>query len=175
MNPIIRLRSEDFGIEQGSRGAILANQIKGLSVALFWSPGCRICTQLEPQYRTLPQMFKNIKFLMLNINENKNIIEMGRQTIAPIEFVPYIVFYVNGRPFLQYDDELQFDKLIHFIRYAVKLVETKKSFVDKGAKIESDIPKYTIAKPYAEFKCNDEGFCYLSYSDAYGKNAPGGK
>jgi thiol-disulfide isomerase/thioredoxin len=171
MNPIIKLRTEDFSIEQGSRGAVLATHIKGLSLAMFWSPGCPICVQLEPRYRTLPQMFKNIKFLMLNINENKNIIELSRQTIAPIEFVPYIVFYVNGRPFLQYDDELNFDKLVNFVRYSVKLVETKKTFVDKGAKIESDIPKYTIAKPYAEFKCNDEGFCYLTYSDAYGKKA----
>ena len=169
MNNIIRLRTEDFTIEQGSRGAILGTQIKGLSVAMFWSPGCRICAQLEPQFRQLPQLFKNVKFLLLNINENKNIIELSKQTIAPIEFVPYIVFYVNGRPFLQYDDELVFEKLISFIRYTIKLVETKKSFVDKGVKIESDIPKYTIAKPYAEFKCNDEGFCYLTYGDAYGK------
>lgn len=169
MNPIIRLRTEDFTIEQGSRGAILSTQIKGLSMAMFWSPGCQICTRLEPQFRSLPQIFKNVKFLLLNINENKNVIELSKQTIAPIEFVPYIVFYVNGRPFLQYDDELVFEKLLNFIKYTIKLVETKKSFVEKGGKFDSDIPKYTIAKPYAEFKCNDEGFCYLTYTDAYGK------
>ena len=169
MNSIIRLRTEDLSIEQGTRGAVLANHIKGLSIAMFWSPGCKISVALEPHFRRLPQIFNNVKCLMLNINDNKNVIELSRQTIAPIDFVPYIVFYVNGRPFLQYDDEPNFEKLANFIRYAVKLVETKKQFIDKGAKVESDIPKYTIAKPYAEFKCNDEGFCYLTYGDAYGK------
>ena len=166
---IIKLRSDDFFIENGTKGPILCNGIKGLALTMFWSPNCNICRSLEPLFRRLPQMINNCKFCFLNINENQNIIGLSKETIAPIEFVPYIVFYVNGRPFLQYDDEPTLDRLASFVQYATKLIESKKAFIDKGAKIVSDIPAYSIAKPYADFKCNDDGFCYLTYKEAYGK------
>ena len=136
---------------------------------MFYSPRCQICVNLEPLFRRLPQFVSNCKFCVLNINENQNVIAMSRQTIAPIEFVPYIVFYVNGRPFLQYDDESNIDKLINFVQYAMKLIESKKTFIEKGAKVESDIPAYSIAKPYFNFTCDDNNFCYLTHSEAYGK------
>jgi hypothetical protein len=169
MQSIISLRQDDFEPQTGTKGAILCNRIKGLSLCMFYSPMCKISEALLPKFKHLPQIINGCKFCVLNINENQGIISLSRQTIAPIEFVPYIIFYVNGRPFLQYDDDATMERLLAFVQYSMKLVESKKSFVDKGAKIESDIPKYSIAKPYAEFKCSDEGFCYLSYSDAYNK------
>lgn len=168
MNSIIKLRSDDFNIEQGNKGSVLCNGIKGLSLCLFWSPECNICKILEPSYRKLPSIINNCRFCSINISDNKNVISLSRETIAPIEFVPYIVFYVNGRPFLQYDDEANIEKLLNFIVYATKLVESKKAFIDKGVKVESDIPPYSVAKPYADFKCEGD-FCYLTYADAYGK------
>lgn len=171
MNSIIKLRSDDFQIQQGTKGSVLCNGIKGLSLCLFWSPNCQICKNIEPMYRRLPQTINNCKFCLLNINENQSIIALAKETIAPIEFVPYIVFYVNGRPFLQFDDQCVIEKIINFVNYATKLVESKKSFIDKGAVIkETDsIPLYSVAKPYSEFRCDESGFCYLTYSQAYGQ------
>ena len=174
MNSLIRLRFDDCNIEQGNKGPILCNNIKGLSLVLYWSPGCKICKILEPQYRKLPQVINGCKICSMNINENQQIIKLSKETIAPIDFVPYIVFYVNGRPFLQYDDKADLNKIINFINYSMKLVESKKSFIDKGAKIDYDnktdnpIPPYSIARPYLDMKCEGD-FCYLTYNEAYGK------
>jgi hypothetical protein len=142
---------------------------------MFYSPMCRISNELLPKFKHLPQVINGCKFCILNINENQGIISMSRQTIAPIEFVPYIIFYVNGRPFLQYDDDPTLEKMISFLQYSMKLVESKKSFIDRGVKVESDIPKYSIARPYADFKCDEAGCHLLTYSEAYkGAKAPAG-
>jgi thiol-disulfide isomerase/thioredoxin len=167
MQSVVRLRQDDFYIDEGTKGKVLCNGIKGISLVMFWSPGCNICTGLEPKFKRLPQIIAGCKFCLLNINENPNVISMARQTIAPIEFVPYIVLYANGRPFLQYDDTATLEKLVSFVQYSLKLLESKKSFIDKGSKIESDIPQYSIAKPYMDFKCDEAGFCYLNYQSAY--------
>jgi hypothetical protein len=171
MNSIIRLQSSDMYLDQGTKGPILCNGIKGLSLVMFYSSiRCKISEALFPRFKYLPQMINGCKFCVLNIIDHPDVIGMSEQTIAPIRAVPYIVFYVNGKPFLQYDDEPTLEKLANFVTYSMKLLESKKSFIDKGAKIESDIPGYCTNKPYLDFKCDSEtNFCYLTYSDAYGK------
>jgi hypothetical protein len=171
---IIALRAEDFEIQPGRNGNLLCNGIKGISLCMFYaSDGCRTCKALLPQFRHLPQIISGISFCALDILENQAVIAMSRQTLAPLNEVPYIVLYANGRPFLQYDDAPTIEKLVNFVQYAMKLIDNKKSFIDKGAKVESDIPKYSIAKPYLNFNCDDSGFCYLSYNDAYAKKSGG--
>ena len=169
MNSIIRLRLDDFDVQKGTKGNILCVGIKDLSLVMFYSPLCKICESLIQKFRQLPQIINNVKFCVLNINENVGVINMSEQTIAPIKFVPFIVLYVNGRPFLQYDDAPDLNRLVEFVKYSVNLVNSKKSFIDKGAKVEQqEIPKFTIAKPYHEFKCEGD-FCYLTTDSAYAK------
>jgi thiol-disulfide isomerase/thioredoxin len=173
MNSILRLRQDDFEVNSGTKGPVLCNGIKGLALVMFYSPMCEICKILLPQFKHLPQIINGCKFCILNINENKGILALSQQTIAPIEVVPYIVLYINGRPFLQYDDDATLERLVLFTQYSMKLVDSKKSFIEKGVKVDSEIPKYSIAKPYAEFKCEGD-FCYLTYESAYKQKAPSG-
>jgi len=170
MNTVIKLCSDDFNVGQGAKGSILCTGIKGMSLVMFWSPGCKICTYLRPYFVKLPQIITGCKFGELNINENIPVIRMSKTTITSIENVPYIVFYVNGRPFLQYDDDADLNKIINFVQYTMKLVETKKQFIDKGARVESDVPKFTVGKGYFDFKCDDDKFCYLTAQQAYKQN-----
>jgi hypothetical protein len=183
MQSIINLREDDFTLDNGSKGKVMITGIKGVSLVMFFSLACPISAQLLPEFKRLPQIVNGCKFCILNVNQNQGIVRMSQATIAPIEVVPYLVLYVNGRPFLQYDDEPTLYKIVSFLQYSLRLIDSKKSFVDKGAKVESDIPKYSIAAPYLDFKCNADGFCYLSQKQAYGKhleigqglaNTPGG-
>lgn len=172
MQALLRLRADDFELSQGQKGKILCNGIKGFALVMFYSPLCKVSEDLLPKFKHLPQIINGCKFCILNINENQSIIALSRESIAPIEFVPYIIFYVGGRPFLQYDDDPTLEKLVGFIQYVMKLVEGKKSFIDKGAKVESDIPKYSIARPYLDLQLKCDGdFCYLTQEQAYGKKA----
>ena len=170
MNSIINLRSDDFELQENKGSYTLSCSIKGLSLVLFWSPMCNICKELLPSFNRLPQVINGVLFCTLNINNNQQIIQMSQKTIAPIEYVPYIVFYVNGTPLLRYDDEISLERIIQFCQYSMKLVENKKMFIDKGAKVDSGgaVPKYSLGIPYMDFKCNESGFCYLSEKQAYG-------
>lgn len=169
MNSIIRLRLDDFEVQKGAKGQLLCVGIKGISLVMFYSPLCKnICEPLLPQFRQLPNIINSVKFCTININEHVGIIHLSEQTISPIRFVPFIILYVNGRPFLQYDDAPDLNKLVEFVRYSLKLIESKKTFIDKGAKVDqAEIPKFTIAKPYHDFKCDENGLCLLTYNEAY--------
>lgn len=161
MNSLIRLVTQDFSMASGTKGPLLTVGIKGIVLILFWSPSCPLCTNLLPKFQHLPQIISGVKFCVLNINENQQVLAMAKQTIAPIEYVPYIVLYVNGKPFLQFDDEPSLEKLTNFVTYTMKLIESKKQFIDKGAKIESEIPAYCTNKPYLDLQC-DDNVCYLT-------------
>lgn len=161
MSSILKLTVSDFTLVHETKGPVLTLNIKGVVLVLFWSPGCSICKELIPNFQHLPQVMRSIKFCALNINQNQQILTMAKQTSSPIEYVPYIVLYVNGKPFLQFDDNPTLEKLIAFVQYATKLIESKKQFIDKGAKIESDVQKYTFGVPYHDLKCDDT-VCYLS-------------
>src|SRR5271169_5817211 len=106
MQGIYKLRTDDFDVQLGAkRQPILCTGIKGFALVMFWSPSCPISNRIEPQFRRLPQIIPSrVKFGLLNINENQGIISLSNRTIAPITGVPYIVFYVDGRPILSYDD-----------------------------------------------------------------------
>jgi hypothetical protein len=169
MNSIIRLRLDDFEIQKGTKGQLLCVGIKGISMVMFYSPLCKnICMPLLPQFNQLPNIISNVKFCTLNINEHVGIIPLSEHTISPIKFVPFIILYVDGRPFLQYDDQPVLSKMVDFVKYSLKLIESKRSFIDKGAKVDqAEIPKYTIGKPYLEFKCDENGLCLLTQNEAY--------
>ena len=170
MQSIISLREDDFQLDHGTKGMVMCTGIKGVSLVMFYSMQCPICTQLIPDYKRLPQLVNGCRFCVVNVNQNAGVIDMSAQTIAPIEVVPYIILYINGRPFLQYDDEPSLYKIVSFLQYSLKLIDTKRSFVDRGARVESEIPKYSIAAPYLDFKCSQDGFCYLTADKAYGKH-----
>jgi thiol-disulfide isomerase/thioredoxin len=170
MQSIISLRTDDFQLDHGTKGLVMCTGIKGVSLVMFYSMSCPICVQLLPDYKRLPQLINGCRFCVVNVNQNADIIEMSNQTIAPIEVVPYLILFINGRPFLQFDDEPVLHRLVSFLQYSLRLIDTKRSFVNRGARVESDIPKYSIAAPYLDFKCSQDGFCYLTADKAYGKH-----
>jgi hypothetical protein len=49
------------------------------------------------------------------------------------------------------------------------LVESKKQFISKGAKMESDVPKFSIGVPY-QVTCDANNICYLSAGGSANKN-----
>lgn len=169
MNSIIKLSTDDWRIKEGKKGNLICNNIKGLSIVLFWSPKCKYCRTLEPNFRQLPTMMKGITFASINISENIGIIAMAEDTITPILTVPNIMVFIDGKPYMQYDDKPDIDSVVNFIKYIMQLIETKKEFAKKnpaGSKQENEIPPYSIARPYHDL-CGDNEFCYLAQSDAY--------
>ena len=101
---------------------------------------------------------------------------MSRKTIAPIKVVPYIILYVNGRPYMRYKGPQDPKEIARFIVEVSQKVQGDQKFTKEDKHIENDpaggIPAYTIGKPLCG---TDSDVCYLEFDEAYGKEKTGPK
>lgn len=169
---LIFLRSNDFGLDEGTKGKVLCNNQKGFCLVLFHadSSRCSHCEECIPEFKKLPYKMGGVKFALVNVNRERDIVEMSSHTISPITYVPYIVLYINGRPTFRYDGERTTTKMLEFLNDVLSSLQSKTNFVNNPSiKIESDIPPYTVGIP-ANVVCDAEkGVCYLQYNE-YNKN-----
>lgn len=166
MSALLFLTDNDFKIVDGVKGPIMCHSISGLSLILFYSINCPHCQSLIPIFKSLPRYIGACQFGMVNVDTNSNCINMSKHTIAPITFVPYIVLYSNGRPYIRYNGPYNRDELLKFVSEIAKKMQTKQQFVvEKPNKMETIIPEYTVGKP---LKGNpDDNVCYLTFTSAY--------
>lgn len=177
MSGLLFLNSDDFYVTSGTKGDILCNTIPGFSLILFYSTQCQFCQKLIPIFKKLPGTIGGCQFGMINVSANKKCIQMAKNTVAPITYVPYIILYVNSRPFMRYSGPNESGEIRRFVFEVAQKVNNKQKFTDdKNVKedVRGGIPAYTIGHPlYGE-----DGVSYLEFDTAYDKNsgnkAPGG-
>lgn len=168
MSGLLFLSSDDFSIAKGTRGNILCNSIPGFSLILFYSTQCPHCQTLIPIFKKLPGSIGGCQFGMINVSSNKTCVRMSKETIAPITYVPYIVLYINGRPFMKYQGPHNAEEILRFVLAVAEKVQNKQKFSEETVKEDprGGIPAYTIGHPlYGP----DDKVCYLPMDEAYGK------
>lgn len=100
---LLYLTPREFMIKQTEKGYSLCHRLKGVSMVLFYSKTCKYCENLIPGFKTLPGKVQGVYFAMANVSaDNKRLEQMAGATLTPIQYVPYIVFYVNGEYFMEY-------------------------------------------------------------------------
>lgn len=168
MSGLLFLSTEDFTIVKGSKGNIMCHGIPGFSLILFYSTQCVHCQSLIPIFKRLPGTIGGCQFGMINVSSNKGCVKMSRETIAPINFVPYMALYINGKPFMRYNGPHDGGEIRRFVIEVANKVQSKQKFVSENVKQnEKGIPEYTIGHPL----CGpDEKVCYLEFSEAYGES-----
>lgn len=171
MSGLLFLTADDFQLFRGTKGSIMGTSIPGFSLILFYSTQCEHCQTLIPIFKKLPGTVGGCQFGMINVSHNKSCIMMSRQTIAPIEVVPYIILYVNGKPYMRYKGPQDAKEIARFIvEVSQKAQQNTKRSSKIDSKIKEDpkggIPAYTIGKPL----CGpDDDVCYLEFNNAYGQ------
>jgi len=175
MSGLLNLTENDFSLGRGQKGNLLYNNIRHYSVVLFYATTCSFCKPYIEIFKKLPGNVAGCTFAITNIQSNMSIVHMSKQTIAPIEFVPLIIYYVDGRPFMKYNGDADGNQIVQFIVDVTdKLSASAKSkfYEDKIKQHDEEkkIPEYTIGKPkessmkfVGDMICND-GVCYLSES-----------
>ena len=174
MNSLLFLTSEDFQIHKGAKGNIMCHSIPGFSLILFYSTQCEHCKTLIPIFKQqLPGTVGGCQFGIINVSHNKQCVLMSRQTIAPIKVVPYIILYVNNKPWIRYRGPHDAGEIARFIVEVSQSIQNKKKNPKTQKKIVKDpnggIPAYTIGKPLYG---NEEDVCYLEFNNAYGDKKP---
>lgn len=172
MSGLLFLQSDDFSIQPSTRGGeVLCHEIRGISVILFYSTKCDFCQKLIPIFKRLPGQIGGAQFGMANVSSDPNIVMMSRKTIAPITYVPLIILFVNGRPFIRLDQSPTEENIKKFVfdvgnkiqaQTRERIAEEKKTG-RKRPPGELEIPEYTIGHPLF----GNDDVSYLEYDEAY--------
>lgn len=123
---LIPLTSNNFYIRQGRKGPILCSRVDGLSITLFYSTRCQNCKQLLPVYNSLSQSIRGIQFTALNVGKYRDVAQHSKATITRIEYVPLVIIYVNGTPFMSYDGPKTYENMFSFINGVIQHVTTRR-------------------------------------------------
>ena len=106
------------------------------------------------------------QFGMINVSTNRQCVQMSQDTIAPIKYVPYIILFFNGVPFMVYKGPYRDDEIRRFVVEVAKNIQKKQEFSKekvKEATQENTIPAYCTGKPLSGGK--DQMVCYISFQD----------
>ena len=119
MSGILYLNVDDFVVRKGEKGNLmcLGYDVQGMSLVLFYSNECQHCNKLLGRYKQLPYNINGCQFTMINVNkmENRRVVQMSNQTIVPITYVPDIILYVDGIPYMRYDGSHDIQSIKTFI------------------------------------------------------------
>jgi len=164
MSGLYYLTSDDFHLQNGSKGPIMCNKFRGLTLVLFYSTGCVHCQSLIPIFKNLPGTVPGASFGLVNVGQNKSCVMLSQETIAPIKYVPYIMLYVHGRPYILYKEEYSQEKITDFIIKVARSIQSKQQFskdVSVHQKTHNSIPEYTLGHPIV----GDGKICYLQFNN----------
>lgn len=168
MSGLLFLTSDDFVVTKGSKGSILCHGIPGFSLILFYSTQCQHCQTLIPIFKKLPGTIGGCQFGMINISTNKQCVKMSNETIAPIEYVPYIILYIQGKPFMKYNSSYDVETIKRFVIEVANKVQNKTKFsTDNVKNVDKSIPEYSIGHPIIGDM--DDKRCYITM-DGYLKD-----
>lgn len=172
MSGLLFLNTADFSIKPGTKGSILCTNIPGFSLILFYSTQCVHCQGLIPIFKRLPGSISGCQFGMINVSQNKEVILKCQNTIAPITYVPYIILYINGKPFMRYDGNQDENEIKKFIIDISSRINNKQQFStsqnnnNDNTNKDKEIPAYSLGVPITGEVGNDN-VCYLEFVSAY--------
>ena len=132
MSGILFLGNDDFQVRQGDKGQILSltYESKGLTLVLYYSTECPYCDNLINKFKQLPSFVNGCQFAMVNVSRNMDIVERSKNTIAPISYVPDVILYVNGAPYVRYDGPHDIQHIKDFIVDIYKKIQ-KTAFMEQ--------------------------------------------
>jgi len=171
MSGLLFLQACDFSVQTGQKGDIVCNNIRGISLILMYSTKCQHCQRLIPIFKRLPGTIGGCQFGMINVSTETDIVLMSRNSISPIKYVPLIILYVNGKPFIRYDGPHTEQDIRQFLLEVTSKLQAKEKFSnadrarENAGKNSRDIPEYTVGFPLY----GDDDDFYLEFNEAYPK------
>jgi thioredoxin-like negative regulator of GroEL len=180
MSGLLYLSEKDFKSIPVKDGNLLCNNIKGISLILFYSTQCKFCATSLPIFKTLPGTLTGCQFGIVNISISKELVGMSRQSTSPLQYVPFIILYFEGKPIMSYDGPHDINEIRKFVITVTKDLQQKQLFMAKQtnatatemkdntfgsmSKLQKKIPDYTTGHPLYGNKV-----CYLENEKCYQK------
>ena len=115
---ILHLTNNDFYVDNGKKGKVMCTTQKDILFAFFHlnDNECSNCTTMIPEFVNVAKRLPQIKYALVNLSKYPEIFKKTVDTIAPIKYVPYLIIFVNNRPFLRYDGGKSASEMYEFIK-----------------------------------------------------------
>lgn len=170
---LLFLETDDFFIKANDgEKDMLCHRTSGYSLILFYSSECKYCPMFKSIFLNLPKSVVGCNFGIVNVDSNKKLIMASQSTTSPIKFVPFIIFYYNGRPIMSYNQDPNEEQIKKFIVDVSNHIQKKQQFSKETftkkqqsnvVSPQSSIPAYCIGQPI----CGNNNVCYLTMISAY--------
>ncbi len=166
-----RLGNDHFYLEDGKKGKLLCTSQKDLLFVFFYKGdgSCKSCKEMMPEFQQLAKYVPEIKYAVVNVDEQKDVIRKSLKSISPIKYVPYLIVFAQNKPFLRYDGGKTLNDMVAFLKDL--LARIPKSALNSigstvSSKFESEVPVFAGGGiPYNVVCDKNSGICYLTFED----------
>lgn len=94
------LTPNDFAIQNGE---LVKPNDQGYSFVFLFTNDCRWCDDVKPSFNYLSRMFRGVNFAYMDVaQDNWQLRNMSLMTSTPIEYVPLLLLFANGRQIAQF-------------------------------------------------------------------------
>lgn len=178
MSGLLFLQSVDFNTQQTAKGGTLVcHNIRGLSLILMYATKCEYCRNLIPIFKRLPGTIGGCQFGMVNIENERELVRMSMESVVPISYVPLMVLFVDGRPFIRYDGAHDENEIRNFLMDVTSRLQAKQKFSRERETTSTkngngnahrdahgrSIPAFTVGYPLY----GDDDDWYKEFEEAY--------
>ena len=144
------LTPNDFEIQNGE---FVKPNDQGYSFVFFFTDDCTWCNDVKPAFNYLSEMIRGVNFAYMDVAQNNlQLRDMSLRTQTPIEYVPLLLLFRNGRQiaqFFQDEDNPQnnVSKMQKFILVNTRQHQSTRIRGVGGSTGSNDIPAYSIGIP----------------------------
>ena len=186
MSGLLFAGDNDFFLSQGNNGnKMLCTKINGPVLVLFYSTQCQYCKKLIPIFKKLTGAIGQCSFAMVNIGKARQVIKDSTFTKNPIEYVPYIIFYVNNKPYMKYKGPPEESEIQKFaIQVCNNLTQRFTQQLRQNLNPQQNLQQNLQQNQHPQDHCDDilneytttgtplygdddDEKCYLNFDDAY--------
>src|SRR6185503_2433955 len=121
----------DFRLVSTPAGNVLTINRHGNTLVFFKMDTCPGCEAFAPIFHNLSGSGGRINnFVMVNISRYRDIVSWSRNnTKTPIQNVPLIILYVDGKPYAIYKGKKTFQDVLSFINKSLENISPSQGFM----------------------------------------------
>lgn len=106
----------------GTQNKSLGINIQGPVLVFFKMQTSDPSNEFEPIFTKLAGIDNRVSYGILDVVLNKDVIIWSRSTSTPIQVVPVLILYINGRPFAKFSGTKNIPSLQSFITQALQTI-----------------------------------------------------
>ena len=163
---LLDLEDHHFSLVLSNSGQkLLCTGIAGISLILFHTPDCEHCPDLKESFKILTQHIKGVNFGLCNVRKHKKVITISKESTTHIQYVPYVLCFINGKPFAKYDG----DRSVKGIKDFIHTVHSKVENFKKTPQMQQDAIQNEgdALSNNTAVSQNRAKRCYLTMDEAY--------